>query len=159
MFSQFQTILDIVANPVKKLVYFEKYLLLVNQLHQNRHSFYLVNSLLLVQVVHLVHLWIYSPDSKLERAFFYDFFYLLIHKPIYNLFISFPASLIIYFNFHLFIKPDTQLNSILHSILLSENAEFFLEPQFRNQNVIKIVQKYFLLQLNIFQSFLGLAGI
>lgn len=153
-------LLLLLINPKPNLEYINWYFCLTETVHswEGRpllRKIHFINGLMSLQLLYLLYLSFYPPQTALEHAIYFDVFFMLVPKRLYNFLVTLIVVMTMYFHHHIFARPSLPLMRLLRSVLIEEKTTWFPKSKFKGKtSVLTIVRNCFLLNLNCFHNFL-----
>lgn len=154
-------LLLLLINPKANLEYINWYFRLTEAVHSLEagrpllRKIHLTNCLMSLQLLYLLYLAFYPPQTALEHAIYFDVFFMLVPKHLYNFLVTLVVIMTMYFHYFIFARPSLPLMRKLKSVLIEEKTSWFLQSEYKGKtSVLTIVRRCFLLNLNCFHNFL-----
>ncbi len=160
MSPKLRQLMVLLVNPQADLEYISWYFRLVEVVHSWEgkpllRKIHFINGLMSLQLFYLLCLTFFPPKTALEHAIFFDVFFILVPKSLYNLLVSLVVLMTMYFHYHIFARPCLPLMRQLRLVLLEDDTSWFLQSKYKdNKCILTIVKRCFLINLNCFHNFL-----
>lgn len=118
----------------------------------------ILNFLNFLKSLHFLFL-AYYPLSDFQRFLNFDGAYYLINNSMFSLMFAFCQNIIIiYGNKILLTDANINLIEFLENIIIKKDGSYFNWPTYKQKNICKIIQRNFMIYLNLFQTGSALTG-